>query len=188
MKNTKNVLWALPLFSILFFTACEKEDPIVPNEEELITTLIYTLTPAGGGTPVVFSFQDLDGDGGNAPIIVNGTLAANTTYAGVLLLLNETETPAESISEEVEEEADKHQFFFSVSGVDATVSYADADGNGNPIGLASTVVVGAVSSSGTLVITLRHEPAKSASGVSAGDITNAGGETDIEVTFDVTVQ
>jgi len=187
MKNTKNVLWALPLFSILFFTACEKEDPVVPNEEELITTLIYTLTPEGGGNPVVFSFQDLDGDGGNAPVIVNGTLAANTTYAGVLSLLNETETPAESISDEVAAEADEHQFFLSVSGVDATVSYADADGNGNPIGLASTLVAGAVSS-GTLVITLRHEPAKSASGVSDGDITNAGGETDIEVTFDVTVQ
>jgi hypothetical protein len=187
MKNVKNMLWALPLFSILFFTACEKEDPVIPNEEELITTLVYTLTPEGGGNPVVFSFQDLDGDGGDAPVIVNGTLAANTTYAGALSLLNETETPAESISEEVEEEADEHQFFFSVSGVDATVSYADADGNGNPIGLASTVVAGAVSS-GTLIITLRHEPAKSASGVSDGDITNAGGETDIEVTFDVTVQ
>jgi hypothetical protein len=175
MKNVKNMLWALPLFSILFFTACEKDDPEVPNEEELITTLIYTLTPEDGG------------NGGNAPVIVNGTLAANTTYAGALSLLNETETPAESISEEVEEEADEHQFFFSASGVNATVSYADADGNGNPIGLASTVVAGAVSS-GTLIITLRHEPAKSASGVSDGDITNAGGETDIEVTFDVTVQ
>jgi hypothetical protein len=187
MKNTKKLLWALPLFSVLLFTACEKEDPVIPNEEELITTLIYTLTPAGGSNSVVFSFQDLDGDGGDAPVIVNGTLAANTTYAGALSLLNETETPAESISEEVEEEADEHQFFFSASGVNATVSYADADGNGNPIGLASTVVAGAVSS-GTLIITLRHEPAKSASGVSDGDITNAGGETDIEVTFDLTVQ
>ena len=37
-------------------------------------------------------------------------------------------------------------------------------------------------------MTLRHEPAKDASGVAAGDITNAGGETDIEVTFDVTVE
>ncbi|HBK71516.1 MAG TPA: type 1 periplasmic binding fold superfamily protein, partial [Flavobacteriaceae bacterium] len=35
---------------------------------------------------------------------------------------------------------------------------------------------------------LRHEPNKSASGVSDGDITNAGGETDIEVIFNITVQ
>ena len=187
MKITQKLMWALPLIAVIALTSCEKDDPEVPNEEELITTLIYTLTPEGGGNPVAFSFQDLDGDGGNAPVIVNGTLAAITTYAGALSLLNETETPAESISEEVEEEADEHQFFFSASGVNATVSYADADGNGNPIGLASTVVAGAVSS-GTLIITLRHEPDKSATGVSDGDITNAGGETDIQVTFEVTVQ
>jgi len=36
---------------------------------------------------------------------------------------------------------------------------------------------------GGLRITLRHEPNKTAAGVQNGDITNAGGETDIEVTF-----
>jgi len=187
MKNVKNILWALPLFSILFFTACEKDDPEIPNEEEVITTLIYTLTPQGGGTPILFSFQDLDGDGGDAPIVVNGTLAANTTYNGAVTFLNEIENPAEDITEEVEEEAEDHQIFFSVSGANATISYADTDGNGNPIGLASSLVSGAASS-GTLTVILRHEPNKSASDVAAGDITNAGGETDIEVTFDVTVQ
>ena len=36
---------------------------------------------------------------------------------------------------------------------------------------------------GQFTVTLRHEPDKSAQGVSAGDITNAGGETDIEVSL-----
>jgi hypothetical protein len=67
------------------------------------------------------------------------------------------------------------------------VAYGDVDGNGKPLGLQTTVVTGDVST-GTLTITLRHEPDKSAAGVSGGDLTNAGGETDIEVTFDVTVQ
>ena len=35
---------------------------------------------------------------------------------------------------------------------------------------------------------LRHEPDKSAAGVSSGDITNAGGETDIEVSFNVIIE
>lgn len=187
MKNTKNILWALPLFSVLFFTSCEKDDPKIPNEEELITTLIYTLTPEGGGTPVEFKFQDLDGDGGNDPIITNGILASATEYTGVLMLFDETETPAQNISEEVAQEAEEHQFFFSLTGVDATIVYADVDASGNPIGLTSTLTTG-LASVGSLTITLRHGPAKSASGVSTGDITNAGGETDIEVTFDVTVQ
>jgi len=39
-----------------------------------------------------------------------------------------------------------------------------------------------------VTITLRHEPAKDATGVSDGDITNAGGETDISVNFPVEIQ
>ena len=35
--------------------------------------------------------------------------------------------------------------------------------------------------SGELQVVLRHEPDKFGANVSAGDITNAGGETDIEV-------
>ena len=42
--------------------------------------------------------------------------------------------------------------------------------------------------SGTITVTLRHEPNKDAAGVSSGDIANAGGETDIEVTFNVEIQ
>ena len=42
--------------------------------------------------------------------------------------------------------------------------------------------------SGNITIILRHEPVKDAEGVSDGDITNAGGETDISVTFPVVVQ
>jgi len=190
MKNTKNILWALPLFSVLLFTACEKDDPEVPNEGELITTLTYTLTPEGGGTAVVFSFRDLDGDGGDAPTIVSGTLAANTTYSGVLVLLNETETPAGNISDEVAAEAEAHQFFyeFSTFFLSGGFEYADSDVNGNPIGLLTAFETPDSQSGLTLTITLRHQLDKEASGVDLGLIENAGGETDIEVTFDVAVQ
>ena len=63
----------------------------------------------------------------------------------------------------------------------------DTDSNNRPVGLASRVTTGAAGS-GTLTITLLHEPDKAASGVADGDPSNAGGATDIEVTFDVTVQ
>ncbi|MBI1288507.1 MAG: type 1 periplasmic binding fold superfamily protein [Flavobacteriales bacterium] len=187
MKNTKKLLWALPLFAIALLTSCEKNDPVIPNQEEIITTLRYTLTPDGGGSAVIFQFQDVDGDGGNAPVITNGNLASNTTYSGSLLLLNETTNPVDTTSNEVANEAVDHQFFFQPSGINATFAYDDADANGNPIGLASTMATGAASS-GTLTITLRHQPDKFATGASSGDITNVGGETDIEVTFDVTIQ
>ena len=39
------------------------------NEEEVITTMTVTLVPDGGGTEIVLSFQDLDGDGPDARIM-----------------------------------------------------------------------------------------------------------------------
>jgi len=185
---TKNFLFfALVLTTSLFFTGCEKDDPVIVDEPELITTVKYTLTPTGGGADIVLSFQDLDGDGGNDPIITEGTLAANQTYTGALDLLNEAESPAGSITEEIEEEDEDHQFFFQSNISDLTVAYTDQDADGNPVGLSSTLTTGAAAS-GSITIILRHQPSKSATGVSDGDITNAGGETDIEVTFPIDVQ
>lgn len=190
MMRTSKLLFIGALFASLF-SACKKDEtqaPTIPNEEELITSLIYTLTPVGGGTPVVFSFKDLDGDGGTAPVLIEGILFANTDYTGVLTLLNESEDPALDISLEVAEEGIDHQLFYQVdNALNLTINYSDADLNGSPIGL-STLVSTGTASGGSLVITLRHEPDKTASGVSTGDISNAGGETDIEVTFVVEIE
>jgi len=186
MTKLKTVITTV-LVAILGLSSCSKDDPIIPNEEEVITTLEYTLTPNGGGTTVVLSFMDLDGDGGNAPIITGGTLDANKTYTGTLVLLNEQESPAGDITAEIQEEDEEHQFFFQTNIAGLTVAYNDQDANGNPLGLQSTITTTDVGN-GTLTVILRHEPNKSAGGVASGDITNAGGETDIEVTFDVTVQ
>lgn len=185
----KNALLIVVLLSVLFLTgSCKKDDPVIPNEEELITTLVYTLTPVAGGASAVFTFTDTDGDGGAAPVVVNDTLNANTAYLGSLQLLNETVSPAGDIGAEVAGEAEEHQFFYAVqAGLNATVTYSDFDGNNKPLGLATTLNTGNVSE-GTLTITLRHEPDKTATGVADGNIANAGGETDIEVQFTVVIQ
>ena len=187
MKFLQSYLLLFPLAAILFMTACNDDDPVIPNDEELITTLTYTLSPTGGGADVVLRFSDLDGDGGNPPVITGGTLANNTSYTGALILLNESESPADDITAEIKAEDEDHQFFFAVTGTNLTIEYADQDANGNPIGLSTDVSTGDAAV-GTLTITLRHEPDKSANGVADGNIDNAGGETDIEVTFPVEVQ
>jgi len=178
------------LVGLLFvgFTSCDDDEPVEENEEEVITTMTVTLTPVNGGDAVTLNFLDLDGDGGNAPTISGGSLAANTSYNTTIDLLNESEDPAESITEEVEEEADEHQFFFQVTGgLNLSFSYSDADSDGNPIGLETLMVTGDASS-GSLRVTLRHEPDKNGTDVKIGDITNAGGETDIEVDYPITIQ
>lgn len=176
-------------FLLIALAACSSDDdnPAPVNEEEVITTVTATLTPVGGGTAITLRSRDLDGDGPNAPVItISGDLATGTTYNGALTLSNETESPAEDITAEVSAEGADHQFFFT-SGI-GTVAYNDTDTNGDPIGLAFTLTT-TTATTGNLTIILRHEPNKSATGVSSGDILNAGGETDVEVTFTgVTVQ
>jgi len=185
--SKKIMFLALTVCFASLFTSCGKDDPEPPNEEELITTLRYTLLPQSGGTPVVLTYTDLDGDGPETPTIEGGTLSANAQYTGSVELLNEAESPAEVITAEIQEEDDEHQFFFTstVSGV--AISYTDEDDDGNPVGLSSTLTT-AAAGSGNIRIILRHKPMKSADNVSDGDITNAGGDTDIDVTLPIDVE
>jgi hypothetical protein len=186
MKKLKFLSTAL--LATLVFTACSSDDdnPQPVNEEEVITTMTVTLTPeAGGGTPIVLKSQDLDGDGPNAPVItVSGNLAAGTTYTGLLVLLNETVNPADNITLEVIAESKEHQFFYiPTSSLNITTAYADFDTDGNPLGTKITLAA-AAASSGTLTITLRHEPKKP----NDGTLTDAGGETDFSATFNIIVE
>ncbi|MET1259251.1 type 1 periplasmic binding fold superfamily protein [Flagellimonas sp. DF-77] len=184
MKTIK--LLSLFALSGLLFTACSDDDdtPEEVNEEEVITTMTVTLVPQGGGDTITLQTQDLDGDGPNAPeVTVSGALAGNTTYAGAIVLLNETESPAENITLEVAEEDDEHQFFFETTGSISNVLYGDADGDGNPLGLAFTMAT-TTAGSASITITLRHEPKKP----NDGTLADAGGETDITETFTLTVQ
>ncbi|MGY5353960.1 type 1 periplasmic binding fold superfamily protein [Wenyingzhuangia sp. IMCC45467] len=170
----------------LLLTSCKKDDPIIPNEEEVITTLKYTLSPVLGGDDVVFIYKDINGNGTSIDV-TEGVLTKDTEYTGALTLLNETEDPAEDITLEVKKEGVDHQFFFTVpEGL--TINYTDTDENNNPVGLETSIVTSATFAGGNLTIVLRHEPNKSAEGVKNGEIANAGGETDIEVTFNVDVQ
>ena len=184
MKTIKYLCIAV-LSSTLFMGCSDDDSPGSVNEEEVITTVRLTLIPSGTGNTVVFQSQDLDGDGPDAPVnTVIGAISASTQYTGTVEFLNELESPAEDITIEVLEEDDEHQVFYAFSGTSAsTATYTDMDADGNPIGVSVNFNSGAPATGNTLTITLRHEPAKDESGVSTGDITNAGGETDVEATF-----
>ncbi len=174
---------------ITAMVSCTK-DPDPVNEEELITTVKYTLT-SDNGDVVVMEFSDKDGSGGQSPVIkTTGTLKSSLVYQGSLLISNESVNPSQDITAEILAEAADHQFFFEPSAEltqKIKISYADTDGNGFPLGL-KTKVEPLSSGAGKLRITLRHEPDKKAEGVSQGKILNAGGETDLQVEFDLEIQ
>ncbi len=167
----------------MFAISC---DPTPSHEEELITNLEYSLTDSTGKI-IKLIFSDPDGEGGNAPIIsVSDDLIRGEKYSGKIQLRNESSGTPEDITEEIKGEDEDHQFFYEGTN-SISVAYKDKDSNNNPIGLVTELVANS-SGASVLKITLRHLPNKSASGVTEGKITNAGGETDIEVSFNINVR
>ncbi|OOV24511.1 type 1 periplasmic binding fold superfamily protein, partial [Flavobacterium sp. LM5] len=111
------------------------------NEEELITTVTTTLT--AGSSVITLKSVDLDGDGPNKPVVtVSGNLTANTTYNGRTTILNESVSPADDITAEVQEEGDEHQLFYQAPTAIGTFAYGDLDEDGKPIGLVFTLKTG----------------------------------------------
>ncbi len=176
---------AIVLVTQFFIHSCTNDTSNPVNEEEVITTVSLTLT--GGGQVIALTSRDLDGDGPNPPAVTaSGNLAPNITYTGAVAFLNETQSPAGDITLEVAEEGADHQVFYQLAAGLGTITYTDLDLNGKPIGLTFNLTTGNVGV-GNLTVTLRHLPNKSALGVSTGDITNAGGATDADVSFPVNI-
>nr|WP_299067822.1 type 1 periplasmic binding fold superfamily protein [uncultured Allomuricauda sp.] len=197
MKTSKFLFSTIVAGALFMSCSNDDEAPDDVNEEEVITTMTITLVPEGGGTTITLQTQDLDGDGPEEPdVTISGNLSENTTYNGSIVLLNETEDPAEEVNEEVEGEAAEHQFFFEVGiGLNMSTAYADDESDyvsaetgenfttTNPVGLVFTATT-TDAGTGTFTVTLRHEPTKPNDGTT-GD---AGGETDITETFDLVVE
>jgi hypothetical protein len=187
-------IFSIALVSIFAFTSCNNDNdaPASPvNEEELITTITAIYTPVGGGTAVTLQYKDLDGDGPNKPVsTISGAFETNKTYNGSVTFKNELVNPVDNITLEIIEEGEEHQIFYQKTGTLNAFTYGTAasnlDKNGKPIGLES-VFTTTSAAAGILKITLKHEPNKSAAGVSAGDMTNAGGATDAVAEFSITV-
>jgi len=180
MKKIISTLLSLSLF-VTLLSCNDNDSPELIQEEEVITSVIVTLQSADN--TVTLSSVDLDGDGPNEPVLsVQGLLNANATYTGSVRFLNESVTPLEDITEEVKEEAEEHQVFYSFTAPINSVTTSDNDSNGNPLGLDFTLTIGAAGTGG-FGITLRHEPKKPNTG-----ILDAGGETDVAVNFTISVE
>lgn len=186
MKNSK--ILALALLTVFSFTSCDNDDPENVNEEELITTVTTELS--AGGSVITLTSKDLDGDGPNAPVVtVSGDLKVNTTYTGAIKVANESGSSSINLNPEIIAEGDEHQFFYQAPLSIGSFKYSEVNGNkdvnGRYIGIIFTLTTGKTPTEGEIKIILRHKPIKGAPGVSDGDITNAGGATDAEVTYKV---
>lgn len=177
----KNKVLAMLAFMVVF-TACEKDEdevtqPVDDHEEELITTVQLTFVgPDQGQMISQFRFADPDGEGGNAPTEHDTiVLQAGASYTASIEFFNESETPIEDVTEEIEEEADGHLVCYDATVSDLTITKDDSDGT-YPIGLATTWAHTGSAGTGAVTVTLKHQPGEK-------DGTCAPGETDVEVTF-----
>ncbi|MCE3225493.1 MAG: hypothetical protein K0S32_44 [Bacteroidetes bacterium] len=190
----------------------EPTNPIPPNESELITTFKLLLTDSATNATTTYMFKDPDGDGGVTPYYGPGTtttssqtdsvvnLLANKTYYGQIILLDETKSPVDSISNAVNDEGKHHMFFYNngmntilsssnpyavqLNGSNIKVTYTDLDAGSTQRGIGLLTKWRTNASTGSvknkLVITLRHQP-------DSKDGTFTPGETDIEVSFKIVV-
>ena len=181
---------SLVLFTVVF-AACDSNEPDDegPGDEELITRIVLTLT--GGGQTVTATANDPDGDGTNFQIdTIN--LTAGTTYTGSFGIFDDIN--GEDITEEIEEEAEEHQVFFTVGGgvagrVTVTITDRETDYGSNevgadlPVGLAFEIAVtDGGAASGTLRVIQSHYDDAPKDGVNMSD------ETDFDITFPVNIQ
>ena len=187
------------LLSLVIFTACEDDD-VVPEEEEemeVITdvTLVFT---SDAGAVVTASAQDPDGEGVQELVVLDEIqLQAGTNYTLTFDIMNNLETPGEDIGDEIAEEDDEHQFFFAftegafsnptgngnIDNASDPVNYNDADGNGNPLGLNTSWTAGDPTTAASFTVRLQHQPDVKTSTSGAND-----GDTDFELQFRLTIQ
>ena len=200
----KNLQLLAILFSVITIIGCSTEDDIAPEEEnevEVFTdvTLIFTNT-ADNSDVVRASAQDPDGTGIQELEILDAiTLAADTEYTLTYEILNALD-PAdiENIGDEILEEDNEHQFFFSFTenvfanptgdgNIDAAadpINYNDDDENGNPVGLSTTwTTTSTASSEKSFTVRLQHQPDVKTATSGSND-----GDTDFELTFDLNIE
>lgn len=207
MKIKSNVFKpavAAIVFAVLA-VGCSKDDPKKEDTPELITKATLTFTPVGGGTTIVVSATDPDGEGVQ-DIAVDGPidLSKGATYVLTIELINglvAVDQPGYDITEEVEEEGDEHQFFFSWTAllfsdpsgdgnfdvytdpVNYTGGANSIDANGRKLGLTTTWTTVASVVSGTFRVVLKHQP-----GLKSDTSDSSVGETDLDITFALNVR
>jgi len=195
MKNLKKVSLYLLAVLAFGFASCESEDPEKENEGEVITDVTLKFQELNSSNALVgsvLSFKASDPQGievGKTPTVQSISLAKGKKYQMTIEVTNSIE--GEDITQEILTEAAAHQFFFLGPVFDSNIfSIQYADAGGIALGVKTNVTVS--SSTGTnnssMRVVLRHDLNKSFAGANNPTFANfaqAGGETDLDITFPV---
>lgn len=167
---------------------CKDEDnPAVPpahDEHAPPTTMIVVLKETGKTDSTKSLVRDTSVVKGKSMVEDTLRVESGKTYTGYIMLWNESVTPVEDATHEIEEEKDEHLFVFTASGGAngrLTVSNLNKDSKGEDFGLTfSASVSGSGAATGGLRIQLRHYGISPKTGTTY--------DTDIDQTFPVLIQ
>ena len=189
------------LFAAIIIVSCSDDDdaPAIVNELEVITdvTLIFT---SSTGEVIMATAEDPDGEGiANLAVLDTITLSADTDYTLTYSIENALNADdVEDIGEEILEEDNEHQFFYSFTdgvftspmgdgNIDMAsdpLNYDDMDENGLPVGLSTSWTTGpATATAGMFTARLQHQPDLKSGTTGATD-----GDTDFDLAFTLTIE
>lgn len=163
------------LAGALSFSTCRKGD-VIPIEG--VTTLRVIFSQPGGNQ-ITFEFKDLDGIGGNDPVIDEIQLPPLNVFNCRLEVLNESKVPVEDWTATINQRSGIHLFSYKVSNDVMRFSNLNTDESGKPFGIVSLAAT--KTGTGTLTIIMKHDVDKNSSNPIGT------GVTDIEATFPVKI-
>jgi len=187
MKNLRKVILYLVLGAIA--ASCAKTPPgdvSHPLANEFLTTTILNLqNMSNPNDKPTISYYLNPNTPTVPPVITPDTLRLmkNAMYTCTVLILDQTKTPVDTVSDVIIQRENIHLFFyFPSAGLMLTDSITDHDTNIPPLpfGLHSDMTTGSAST-GTLEVVLRHQP-----NVKNG--TYGPGSTDLDVTYPVSIK
>jgi len=184
--GTLSSLFVLALFACLTWGCSDDPDEPIGQDRSAVTSVTWTLVPEVGSIPVTISWEDLDFDGPGAPAKTSGTLDANTTYTAMISLTNKSVSPSINKNQEIQADQNLYQLFYQTPD-NINVSYADQDGDSNPVGLQTSVTTEGPGA-GMIFFSLRFALDKNAQGVAQGSAAQAGGAIDLQAELDFIVQ
>lgn len=155
-QKFKHLLSIAIAATVLFVTSCSKDDDTTMegNENEVITKVELRFKEQGTTNELVYSWKDLDGDGGNAPVIDQIVLQPGKIYDVTVSFLDEVN--GKDITEEIIEEADEHRIYYVPSSTsNIQITDLDKDKNNITLGLNSVWTTTTISKS-TVRLVLRH--------------------------------
>ena len=182
MKKSSILFAALVSAMVLTNTGCKKDTVTDNDEEELITTVKLAFTPLTGGTSTTFTYKDVDGAGGNAPTIDSIKLTKDLKYNVLLTLADDSKTPSEDITGEVQAEKEDHIFIFTAAPTTLFhhIEIKDMDANNKPVGLSTEWHTENAAATGNVRILLKHKADKNTPATTGG--------TDLDISFPVKIE